>query len=285
MTDLARPEPIRNLIVVSDPHVGCQMGLMHPDGARLDASNIVKPNRLQLQTWEWWRSFWDEWVPRVTRGEAFDVCINGDLMDGRHHNATTQWSQSLSDQSTHAELLLRPIVDVCKRLYVVRGTEAHSGPAGEEEEKLAKALGAVPNEDGNYARFELWKRVGGPGGPLCHLLHHIGVTGRAHYESSAPQAELMAEMTESGRAGEAAPDYSIRSHRHRFIKTLNPSKRHECAAIVTPGWQWKTPFIYKTAGGRVTEPQFGGILIRQGDEEFYSRHWCRSASRPRVEEG
>jgi len=43
------------------------------------------------------------------------------------------------------------------------------------------------------------------------------------------------------------------------------------AAIVTPGWQGKTPFAWKIPGGRIATPQFGGICIRQGDEEHYYR--------------
>jgi hypothetical protein len=42
-------------------------------------------------------------------------------------------------------------------------------------------------------------------------------------------------------------------------------------AIVTPGWQAKTPFAWKIPGARLSQPQFGGVLIRKGDEELHSR--------------
>ena len=30
---------------------------------------------------------------------------------------------------------------------------------------------------------------------------------------------------------------------------------------MTPGWQGRTPFTYKTTTGRVATPQFGGVVI------------------------
>jgi hypothetical protein len=37
---------------------------------------------------------------------------------------------------------------------------------------------------------------------------------------------------------------------------------------VTPCWQGKTPFVWKIPGGRLSTPQFGGIVIRWADELF-----------------
>lgn len=41
-----RLPPIRNLVLIGDSHVGCQLGLLHKDGARLDEGNLVQPSRL-----------------------------------------------------------------------------------------------------------------------------------------------------------------------------------------------------------------------------------------------
>lgn len=273
-----------NLIIVSDLHCGCRLGLCPPEGAKLDDGGIYMPSKLQLVVWEWWREFWDTWVPMVCRDEPYDVVINGDTTDGSHHNSTTQISHNLNDQSAIAYQILKPIASSARKLYVIRGTEAHVGPSGVEEERLAERLGAVPNEEGQHARYELWKRVGNKNGPLCHILHHIGTTGSAAYESSAPQKELIAEFTEAGQTGVQPPDYVIRSHRHRYIKTSNPSKRSESAAITTPGWQLKTPYVFRLAGGRTSQPQFGGIAIRQGDYEFYSRTKIWTIDRPKTED-
>ena len=262
----------RNLVVISDTHCGCRLGLVHPDGITVDSGGQYLPSEFQQKMWAYWRTFWDEWVPEVTRGDPFDVVHNGDAIDGTHHRSTTQISHNLEDQQRIAEAVLAPIVAQCMAsggtYYHIRGTEAHVGQSGEYEERLARTLGAKPNEQGQYARYDMWKRVGNA---LVHLLHHIGTTSSAAHEASAVNAELTAEYVEAARWHREAPDFIVRSHRHRSIAVdLNSAKGH-AAAIVTPAWQGKTPYVWKIPGARISEPQLGGILIRQGDEEFYYR--------------
>ena len=270
-----------NLIVVSDLHCGCRLGLCTKDPVPLDDGGEYHPSALQQTVWGWWHEFWDEWVPRACRDEPFDIVVNGDALDGVHHGAVTQISHNLEDQAKLALAILKPVRDRCEKFYMIRGTEAHVGKSGQEEERLARELEAIPDEAGRHARYELWKRVGTA---LCHIMHHISPSGRAAYETSAVQAELIAEFAEAGQSREEPPDFVVRSHRHRYIKVDNPTSRGGAFGIVTPGWQLKTPFVFKIAGGRISQPQFGGILIRQGDEEFYPRACYWRLGRPKVED-
>lgn len=234
--------------------------------------------------WTLWTEFWEVWVPQATHGESYDVVHNGDVIDGSHHKATTQITHNIEDQIRIAEAVMRPVVDECHRLggtyYHIRGTEAHVGQSGEFEERLARNLGAKPNEQGQYARFDLWKRVGSA---LVHLLHHIGTTSSAAHESSAVNAELTAEYVEAARWNREPPDYIVRSHRHRSIAVDMNSAKGYAAAIVTPAWQGKTPYVWKVPGARISEPQLGGIVIRQGDEEHHYRRKVWSFDRSREE--
>jgi len=276
---------INQVVVISDLHAGCQFGLCPPDGITLDGGGHYEPSDLQKKVWQWWLLFWNEWVPNMTRGEPFGLEINGDMIDGRHHNATTQVSQNIADQKNIAQEILEPIVDRVadngggKALFVVRGTEAHVGQAGENEEMLAESLGAQPDATGNYSRHDMFLRLKSDDGCLIHFNHHIGTTGRTHYETSALMAELGEALAEAGRWGEQAPDVIVRSHRHRHIKIEAPAQRGMCIGEVTPGWQLKTPLVYRIPGGRNSTPQFGGILIRHGDREFYTVHFVRNVRR------
>ncbi len=217
-----------------------------------------------------WEEFWGEWVPRATHKEPFCVVHNGDAIDGVHHNSTTQWSHNLEDQSQHAYEILAPIVDLCEgRYYHIRGTEAHVGKSGVEEERLAKRLGAIPNEQHQHARWELWKRCGGK---LCHFLHHIGATSSAQHELSAVNAELTAMYADAGRWNNEPPFIVVRSHRHRCSECRLPAHGGYATAFVTACWQLKTPFTWKIPGARITTPQIGGHLIRSGDEVVHTRH-------------
>jgi hypothetical protein len=260
---------IKNLIVVSDLHCGCKMGLC-PPVVSLDDGGEYRASRLQLKVWSWWEEFWEQWVPEVTHGEKYSVVINGDAIDGVHHNSVTQISNNITDQLRIARSALEPIAKKCKgRFYVVRGTEAHVGQSGQDEEKLAEMLGAVQDKEGAFSRYEVWIRIGKA---LAHVMHHIGTTGRTHYETSAVMAELGEEYVQAGRWKMEPPDVVVRSHRHRCIEVKLPTYLGYGYSFTTAGWQLKTPFTYRIPGGRVTTPQIGGSLIRMGDKDLYTRH-------------
>lgn len=274
-------KPVSNLVVVSDIHAGCKLALCPTEGVRLDEGGLYKPRGLQRKLWAMWQEFWDEWVPMVTHREPYAVCFNGDALDGVHHGSTTQISHNLADQARIAKHILQPVVDRCKgRYYHIRGTESHVGKSAAEEERLAEVLGAIPNGEGQYARYDLWKRVG----PfLGHLLHHIGTTGSQAYEATAVHKELVEEFVESARWDRKPPDFIVRSHRHRLIRTSIPTAKGDAFAVVTPCWQGKTPFVWKIPGGRLSTPQFGGIVIRVHKGELYIRHKVWTVDRSRTE--
>jgi hypothetical protein len=270
---MKKPKEIRNIVVISDIHVGCQLALMSPDGAELDGGGKATPSKIQKQIWAVWEEFWGKWVPRATHNEPFIVIMNGDAIDGHHHDSTTQWSHNIKDQRHHAELILQPVVKACEgRYYHIRGTEAHIGKSGEYEESLAKSLGAVPDSQGRHARWELLKKLGPY---LIHASHHIGTTSSAAHETSAVNAELSSFFTNAGRSRRQPPDVIVRSHRHRCSEIRLPSEGGYKVAFVTAAWQGKTPYVYRLPGGRTGSTQIGGSLIRMGDEELHTRHFVR----------
>lgn len=278
---IRKKKPISNLVIVSDTHCGCQLGLCPRTGWRRDEGGHYTPSKLQKIVWSWWEEFWGEWVPHVTRGEPFAVCMNGDAIDGVHHRATHQITQNLAVQGEIAYDVLKPVFDLCEgRYYHVRGTEAHVGQSGQEEERLAERLGAIKDNDGRAARWELWIRIGRA---LVHLSHHIGTTGSMHYESTALMRELTEAYVEAGRWKDEPPDVVIRSHRHRNSEVRVMTAKGFATVATTAGWQLKTPFTFKVAGGRQSRPQIGGTIVRCGDEEIFTRHKVWSLERPKEE--
>lgn len=280
---------ITSMIVVSDLHCGCQMGLCPPDGIKVDEGGHYSPNHSQKVVWGWWRQFWDEWVPDVTRGLPYDLLVNGDMIDNEHHGNKTLITNNISVQRKLAVACMQPEVEKCKakggRLFVVRGTDAHDGGSGQDVEAIAEMLGAKPEKlTGRFSRWELWRHLDGPN-PNCliHAMHHIGTTGSAQYETSAPNREMVAELVAAARTGKTPPLYAVRSHRHTYTHTPLACEWGEARCVVTPAWQAKTPFAYKIAGARNAEPQFGGIIIRNGEEECYHRKYWKQLSRPEPE--
>jgi len=252
--------PILDLVIFADTHCGCQLGLVNADReVKLDGGGSYKPSRFQVELWRIFQEFW-QWVDEATKGRPYVVVHAGDAMDGVHHTSTTQISHNHADQQRIAIDVLEPVVERCEgRFYMIRGTEAHTGQSAENEEKLAAALGAVPTKDGLRSRYEMRIDIGGE---VVHIAHHIGVTTSAAYETSAVQREVVRTLNDAARWGRRAPRIVVRAHRHRGVITQVPGAGGDIYGIVIPGWQGKTPYVYRRAD--LGPPQFGGVLIRQG---------------------
>ena len=135
---------VSKLVVVSDLHAGCRLGLCPSGGVTLDDGGIYLPSGLQLKLWGMWREFWEDFVPEATDGEPWGLVVNGDAIDGVHHGTTTQVSHNVLDQVRMAHEILAPVVARSAGYYHVRGTEAHAGKSGHLEEQLAESLGPFP---------------------------------------------------------------------------------------------------------------------------------------------
>lgn len=279
------PQCIRgSTVYISDLHVGCQLAICPPDGVVLgEGSGKYQPTGFQMKIWEMWRHFWDVDVPILTRGRPYSVVLNGECIDGVHHNSTHQWSHNLADQSKASLKILRPVFDLCGgRMAITRGTEAHSGQSGQWDEWISRELGVKPDKNGNYARYELWHMVGEA---LVHVTHHVGTTSSSAYESTAVYKELVEAYVDAGRWDDRPPDAVVRSHRHRHMEIAVATGRGKAIAVVTPGWQGKTPFAFRVAGARQSQPQFGGVVLNyHEDVGIYaqSKVWRLERSEPEV---
>lgn len=257
---------IKYVVGISDTHLGCQLAIC-PKKFKLDKAGWYFPSRMQKKLNYMWEYFWNEFVPSVTKEEPYVLVHNGDIIDGKHHDTETQISQNLNDQRNMAIEMLEPIVSqkLCKAYFQIRGTEAHTGKSQQEEEAIAKALNAVPNEDGQHSRYDLWLKFG-EDQILSHFSHHIGITSSANYESTAPHKEIIEAYTEAGKWRNEPPDIVVRSHRHRFYEGTVPAKKVFAKVVVTPSWQLKTPHVWKHGMGRASTPQIGGVILVNGKE-------------------
>ena len=272
-----------NVVIISDIHGGCRLGLYPPEPVLMDEApeGGWSQTPFQARLWEFWTYFWDKWVPEATKKEKYSVIFNGDALDGVHHNAVHQITHNLSDQANIAEAVLRPVVARCDgRYFHIRGTEAHVGASGQEEERLARRIGAMPDEEGRHARYDIWKQIGPS---LIHTLHHIGTTGSQAYELTALGKEMSEEFGEAAAWGQKIPDVIVRSHRHRYSLGERPTYHGRAISVVTPGWQGKTPFVWKIPGGRLSQPQFGGILVRHAHGRTFVDAYVQTITRSAVE--
>ena len=128
---MRRANKVNSIIVVSDFQIGCTFGLCHRDGFDLDEGGVYQPSRMQRVVWDKWEQFWNDWVPRVTKGEPYDVVINGDILDGFHHRNVTHITANIERQRDHAVKVINEIKALpnCRKIYGIRGTEVHVGPS------------------------------------------------------------------------------------------------------------------------------------------------------------
>ena len=270
---------IRNIVVVSDLHCGCMMGLCPSEGVPLDGGGKYHPSRLQRVVWGWWQEFWSDFVPHATKGEPYAVVVNGDAIDGVHHSATTQITHNLERQREIARSVTCTRSAKAAAYYHIRGTEAHVGPSGEHEEALASALGAIPDEDGRHARWEMRLRLGKH---LIHFTHHISTSTSPYAETGALNRELVNSYLNTGLWGDEPYSMLVRSHRHQHSEIARRSARGKVSVVVTPAWQLKGPFIFKI-GARMSQPEIGGVVIRLADDELFTRTFVKRIEQPKVE--
>lgn len=275
---------IKNVVVLSDTHFGSKLALCPPE-VKLDEGGYYKASALQNKIYKHYQYCLRNFIPSIVKGEKFVVVHNGDIIDGDHHNTSTIITKNLKDQENIAVEVLSQFTKIkgFSGFYFVRGTSAHSGEVAEYEERIAQRLNAIPDSNGNYTRYELWLRFGRRG-ILIHFSHHISSTNSSAYESTAPYKEMIEAYVEAGRWRLQPPDVVVRSHRHRHFNITIDSHNQNAMMIVTPSWQLKTPYVYRSLLGRSSLAQIGMIIIREGTEvPVYERKCIINIKRPKEE--
>ena len=248
---------MKAIITISDLHVGSTVGIC-PERVKTVDSGTYLPNKYQRTLLKYWRHFWTLFVPDITKGaDKVILVINGDIIDGVHHNTVNILANSWAVQEYAAIELLKGIHKLCPvkidDIYVVKGTETHVGPNGESEDRIADAIGANANGDGEVAAYQRWIDVDNV---LFQFAHHIGTTSSAA-SNVRTNAELVSAMVEAAQWGQKIPHVIVRSHRHRFIEVPIPSVHGRIRCVITPGWQVRTPFTERI--DRMRMPHIGGV--------------------------
>lgn len=263
-------KPRRSAIIcVSDLHVASTFGICPPKGMRLDGGGHYEASKFQQGLLKAWDHFWNEFVPYTTKGYRIAAIeINGDVVEGIHHNRTGIIGTTWTEMENAAVELLEPLRKLGDNLFCIRGSEAHAAPMAESEERIAKRLGATPTETGEFSHWQA--RIQPEGShTLFHFAHHIGTTSSAAYETSAPMREMIAAFVEAAQWEQGLPDIVVRSHRHRFTLVPLPGTRdgiyRRRYAVITPGWQLRTPHVERI--DRLRIPHIGGVVFLVEDGE------------------
>lgn len=233
-----------NLVVVADTHINSTVGLICPSIV-LDDGGEYRPSKGQRWLWRNWIDFWDG----IT-GETWLV-LNGDVGDKdiklRNYQNITRNPSSIQNMLYKT---LEPALLKSERVFVIRGTGAHTGKSGHIEEEFAKDIGAERTPDGAASWWWLLLECNGV---LFDITHHATM-GRKPWTSPNSFNSLAAELIIS-YTGRRLPDVAVRSHNHRFAETgLNYPVR----VVASPAWQLSTEYAARIAA---SPADIGGLVF------------------------
>jgi len=234
--------------VVSDLHIGSTVALpaareyVLPDGQRLHASPA------QLWMLDCWNKFWSEFHKLPAKRSA--IIVNGEFCEGEHHAAQQISGQAEVMESMAIELMRKHVSKVDK-LYVVRGSQAHSKHQGMADETVARELGAARNASGWRSDYRWRIEVGGV---LLDVAHHISGGGVPWTAGNNVRRALMTTVLRAAERGERAPDIMLRAHVHQPATFEFGHTR----IYITPSFKLRDEYAHKI--GASLAP-IGGIFI------------------------
>lgn len=259
---MTKPKPSRPIVLAvwSDTHPGSTVGLCPPEGVKFDDGGDYTPSKPQRWLWECMEKFCSqvEGTRRQHHADLYGVC-NGDAAEGNHHGTTQIVSGNPDAQNYLTLRAFDPFLALePDRLWIVRGTEAHTGPGGSTEEALAKALAhkapVVRDQETNL--WSYWHLRLAVHGLLLDFQHHGRAGGRPWTRQNTLSAQACEIWMEHSLRSQRAPDLAIRSHRHVFGDSYGA---YPTRVIQTPAFQLKTAFGHQVAANAISD--IGGIIV------------------------
>lgn len=236
------------LAVVSDLHVGSSVGLC-PASTPLDDGGEYRASKAQRWLLGCWQDAWGKvYGLRDKHKAALWVVVNGDAVDGDHHQTYQLWSRSPEEQIGVAEEMLAPVRTEAEQFFLIRGTEAHVGGSAWMEERLAGELEATPDKDRGTASW--WHLRLLCNGVRFDCAHHTSM-GRLPWTRANSANRTAAETVMAyAESGDAAPHVVVRSHQHRWAES---GTNYATRAVFTPAWQLATAFTQRLAPAAVAD--------------------------------
>lgn len=253
------------IAVVSDLHCGSTVALC-PPSIRLDDGGEYVASKAQLWVWRNWLDFWQKVdTQRTSKRADLYIVVNGDATEGSHHHTTQILSGNPTAQAAVVDACLRvPLALKPDRIWFIRGTEAHVGPSGAYEERIANGL----KKDGypvvvSEGTASHWHAKLDVQGVRFDFAHH-GRVGTRPWTKPNVTANLAAEIfMDHARHGIPHPHLAVRSHMHQLVDTYD---MHPVRVIQTPAWQLATSFIHRIAPGKLAD--VGGIIATVDDGQL-----------------
>jgi len=248
------------IVCIGDLHSGGTTAIMPPSFTTEDGLK-VKPSRWQSWLWECFQDFCGI-VKIASRAAPVFAIIDGDIIEGNHHNTTQLITADETSQTNLAIDTLEPLMQHVTGCAFVRGTPAHAGQASKYERQVASHFrnrGLVLNESGGVMH-KIFKRT--VFGLRLNVAHHIGTSKNKRLLHSKLMTVIEAHANAAIDSGSPVADYLLRAHVHLHVDTR---ELHRTRGITLPCWQMPTEFLDKISPD--DQPDIGGVIIRNGNVE------------------
>lgn len=263
-----KPDKI-TILIVSDLQVGSAFGIF-PERFTLSTGSEHNLNTGQ----RYLLSCWQHMLKTLPKPDVF--IVNGEATDGLSKKLLGRYRVEPDPKwQVRAALdLVEPFVRKAAEVYVTKGTDYHTRPAGQDDEDFAQHLmrfGAVPDALGHYAHD--WLLLEKEGVTL-DIAHTRSVMIR--YESTAGEREVQFDAMSADLKEGGSSDLIVRSHGHRYVKGNVEGELF----VLTPAWSLQTPYAARSKWpNRWLSRLIGGIQVdiyptlktgdpRQNREEF-----------------
>jgi hypothetical protein len=267
-----------NIIVagVADLHSNSTTGLYNPDMVVL-GKRPHDASAFQAKLWkECWLEFWQR-VARAKKEHKLPVVgvFNGDIID-----VAPKVGKLISSKPSVAKAIamfnLEPALEVADVVFLVAGTDWHTGEEADHEEDLAMMIGAEPDRKGGRA---VWRHLKAQwGGLLWDVIHHPATKwGRPWTKAAAVAREGEIVRRRSQDVGEPVPDIVVRAHVHdgaMYKGDIPP------AVFFCPPWELRGAFAYRKSY-TVSGPSGGFIwIVKDGEYANPMVKYPRQRRRP-----
>jgi len=258
------------VVAVADPHINSTYGLAL-EQVELDNGAYYVASQSQQAILKAWRELWDIVADKKAELDATCyVVVVGDAIDMNKHDDHDPITQNTSIAIEHATALLWPARKIADHLFMVRGTEAHTGGHAELEEQVAKELGA--EKCTLTGRSSWWFLPLETEGVTWDVAHHTDTFSRRPWTVDAAaerqSAILRARYLERG---ELPKDMALRGHNHKW--TYSNGRLPPWTFMMGP-FCLSNAFAYRKGHNGIAEPVMGAWwVVEDGDVRDWDREF------------
>lgn len=265
------------LAIVSDLHVNSTVGLC-PEQMVNDDGLTVLPSKSQQWLRAQWVNFWQDvdLAGEHYKVDSISVIVNGDWGDKNRHS---QYQLITLNEGSIIDWMvdvMQPVRSTAERIFVVRGTEAHTGGAGWMEEQAAQDIGAVV--DPNTGLSSWWVFRGTLEGVNVLATHHPGTNGTRPWTMGAAANRAAAMVMDAHYNDDWKPHLAVFGHVHHYEDS---GDNHPVRAIFNRPWTLIDAYSHRHGYG-IASPSVGGLIVvcRDGNLRVIPRGYQLPRAKP-----